>query len=341
MNKKKQSKRPKLKNKEDKRRILARIIKDFQKYHSIIVARSNKATASYINKLKMNLILEEIDASIIFGNHALVKKAIEWFTKSPRRSDRDADLAVGLEKKFWLSKLLPFLKGNIALILTNTNFDEFKPILKKNSEDGISKAGDKALEDIYIEEGPTFLDAGKIDIFHKLNIPVIIERASIKVTRRYLLCEKGKKIQESIGILMRILDYKHPTFLYKKDFQMIAVVDKSGVLYEEQINMERNDILNIFTEHCSKLIGMSVGLNLVNQASVPYIIRENFLLLMSLGYSSGHIFKEIQKIRDEVKAHRKRLLEQASENNDDEPVEEEPEDVSSVSLHLFSDTDSD
>lgn len=121
-----------------------------------------------------------------------------------------------------LKKFIPLNIGNYGLIFTKLDAYEVMNIIGEFIVETPIKVGMEAPHDIILPYGPTGLDTGKIDLFHKLNIPVKIIRGQLEIAKTNLspeslvLVKRGEKVKPNECLVCRTLNYSFKRSMFLK-----------------------------------------------------------------------------------------------------------------------------
>lgn len=99
-------------------------------------------------------------------------------------------------------------------------------------------------------------------------------------------------------------------------------------------------VLKYFENGVRTLTGLSLGINLPNQLSLPHMFGNAFMGLMALGVASGYEFKQLKTA---MNAAANAPVQTQAAAGDEEKEEEEPEEEDaevSMGAGLFGDDDS-
>lgn len=276
---------------------------------------------------------------MIIGKNTLICKAIEWMTEAPVKGDPNFERRSQITLKPELKNLVDYIKFNVGLIFSQENYQSLRTLIESEVMEMPAKAGVNAPCNVSLPAGPTSLDAGKIDIFHKLNIPVKISRGTIEIQKEFPIIAKNERVTEAAALMCRTLNMM--PFRYTLEFKYVYL-SSGQVIDENIIAMSEDTILDFFKGGVRALTGLSLGASFPNRLAVPHMVSGAFKIMLSLGIASGYEFKQLKEAQ-EASAN---AVAAGPAGGDDAPAEEaeaEAEDEEeSVSMGgLFSDSDSD
>merc|ERR1712054_246237 len=93
-----------------------------------------------------------------------------------------------------------------------------------------ARTGVDAPCDVVIPAGPTGIEVGKIDLFHKLNISCKTVRSAIEVVKEVKIITKGEKVGEGATRMCKLLSIV--PFEYSLTFKYVYL---GGVILDSQI----------------------------------------------------------------------------------------------------------
>jgi len=96
--------------------------------------------------------------------------------------------------------------------------------------------------DVVIPAGPTGIEVGKIDLFHKLNISCKTVKSAIEVVKEVKIITKGEKVGEGATQMCKLLNIV--PFEYKLEF--LSVYMEGVILDKSVIDMPLEDVLEKF-----------------------------------------------------------------------------------------------
>jgi large subunit ribosomal protein L10 len=112
-----------------------------------------------------------------------------------------------LEGNSSVKKLEPYVKGNIALIMTNEDPNALYNIISSNVMKLGAKPNQVSPEDIFIESGETSIAPGQaVTDLKSAGIDVKIDKGKVVISKSKVLVAKGAKITTPIAKALKMLD---------------------------------------------------------------------------------------------------------------------------------------
>merc|ERR1712007_264673 len=145
--------------------------------------------------------------------------------------------------------------------------------------------------DVVLPVGPTGVEVGKIDLFHKLNIQCKTVKSAIEINKEVKIISRGEKVSEGATQMCKLLQIV--PFEYSLTFQYVYI---NGVVLDQSIiEMPLSDITDSFEQYAGFLTALSLGADIPNALSVPQFIANGFKNLLAIGSESGYEFAELKQ----------------------------------------------
>lgn len=202
-----------------KKRIVNRLCDCFLKYQQIIVVKLDNVSNSQIQNARSALRKSDNPGVMIVGKNTLIHKALDWVTSKPEPNSPHYEQRKNVGYRPELAALKPAIKLNVGLIFSDDDFQKLREVVEAEVVEMVAKAGVLAPCDVDLPAGPTGLDAGKIDLFHKLNINVKIAKGTIEIQKDFPIIQKGEKVTEAAALMCRTLNLT--PFRYNLGFKYV------------------------------------------------------------------------------------------------------------------------
>merc|ERR1712007_122103 len=195
-------------------------------------------------------------------------------------------------KNTLIKKALKFLmKLNVGLIFSEEPYLDLKKKIEAEKISMPARTGVISPTDVVIPAGPTGIEVGKIDLFHKLNIQCKTVKSAIEISKEIRIISKGEKVTEGATQLCKLLQIV--PFEYSLSFQNVYI---DGIVLDQSIiDMPETDITDAFEKYSGFLTAASLGANIPNTLSVPHFIGNAFKSLLAIGAESGYSFKALEQ----------------------------------------------
>ncbi|GMG17928.1 unnamed protein product [[Candida] boidinii] len=123
------------------------------------------------------------DAVVLMGKNTMVRRALRGFiAENPD-----------------FEKLLPFVRGNIGFIFTNSDLKTIRDVIIANKVAAPARAGAIAPADVFVPAGNTGMEPGKTSFFQALGVPTKIARGTIEITNDVKILTKDQKFSQLIS----------------------------------------------------------------------------------------------------------------------------------------------
>merc|ERR1711920_399879 len=179
---------------------------------------------------------------------------------------------------------------NVGLIFSEEPYNELRTKIEAQKISMPARTGVLSPTDVVIAPGPTGIEVGKIDLFHKLNIQCKTVKSAIEISKEVKIIERGVKVTEGATQLCKLLQIV--PFEYSLTFQKVYI---DGVILDQDIiEMPMSDITASFEKYAGYLTAVSMGANIPNALSVPQFIANGFKPMLAIGSESGYSFRQLE-----------------------------------------------
>lgn len=240
---------------EKKKQKLKEVRQELKKYRVIGIIDMHKLPARQLYEIKKKL---REDAVIKMVKKRLIKLAF-----------RDS----GLKD---IEELDRHVKGEPALMLSNTNPFKFAKIIDASKSKAFAKAGDIAPSDIVIRAGPTSLSPGPvIGELQRVKIPASVEGEKIAVRQDTVVARKGDVIEKPLADV-----------LAKLGVEPIEIGLNLLAAWEDGYVYEQNLLFMPAEKYISDL--KAAGMHAFNLAfSMNYYTKDNITLFLSKAHQEA------------------------------------------------------
>jgi len=313
-----------------KRDIVSRLCECFGKFNQIVVVSLDNVSTNQIHAARDILRSGENKGEMIIGKNTLIKKALKFKTEAPNPSSDDYEDHCKWEQDEKLLPLIPLMKLNVGLIFSNEPYLELREKIEAQKIQMPARTGIPAPCDVVLPVGPTGVEVGKIDLFHKLNIQCKTVKSAIEINKEVKIISRGEKVSEGATQMCKLLQIV--PFEYSLTFQYVYI---DGVVMDQSvIEMPLEKVTDAFESYCGFLTALSLGADIPNSLSVPQFIANGFKTLLAIGSESGYEFEQLKQVMNqaanavnevvEVKADAKK---EEAKVEAEEEEEEEDEDM--------------
>jgi large subunit ribosomal protein LP0 len=203
-------------------------------------------------------------AEILMGKNTLMRKCL-----------RDMSEEAGEEGDAGLLALVEVIKGNIGFVFTDQDAATVRDLLEEDKVQAPAKSGQFAPVDVWIDAGPTGMDAQKTSFFQALNLPTKIIKGDINILTKQKICTTGDKVGVSEAKLLNMLDIS--PFFYGMILE--NCYDSGSVFPPSVLNVTTATLLAHFGTGLSTIASIGLALGIPNKASVVHSIVNGFKMV--------------------------------------------------------------
>merc|ERR1719369_69327 len=198
-----------------------------------------------------------------------------------------------LENNPNLERLLPHIRGNVGMVLTNEDLVEIRDLILANKVAAPARAGAIAPCIVTVPAQNTGLGPEKTSFFQALSIPTKISRGTIEIVNDIQLLKEGDKVGMSEATLLNMLNIS--PFTYGLVIQ--HVYDQGTVYSPKVLDIKEEDILVSFREGLSKFTAACLYVGFPTMASVPQSIAKGFKKLLAVAAGTDYTFTEAEYMK--------------------------------------------
>lgn len=247
-------------------------------YKKVLVVTGDNVGSFHFQQIRHALVGLAV---IVMGKNTLMRKVIRKL----------------IEENPELENLLPHIKGNIGLVLTNKDLNEVRKKLVENRKPAAAKVGAIAPCDVIIEAGPTGMEPTQTSFLQALNIASKINKGQVEIVSDVHLIKVGQKVGSSEATLLQKLNIT--PFSYGLE---VKIVYDHGAIYDQKIlDLTDADILKKFTGAVARLTAVSLALGYPTLASVPHSIIRGYKNVVAVSLATEYTFKGTEKLKEYLK----------------------------------------
>jgi large subunit ribosomal protein LP0 len=263
---------------EKKRKYFEKLNGLLSQYKRILIVTANNVGSFHFQQIRHALVGLAV---IVMGKNTLMRKVIRKL----------------IEETPELENLLPHIKGNIGLVLTNKDLNDVRKRLLENRKPAAAKVGAIAPCDVILEAGPTGMEPTQTSFLQALNIQSKINKGQVEIVSDVHLLKVGQKVGNSEATLLQKLNIT--PFSYGLEVKMVY---DHGAVYEQKIlDLTDADILKKFTAGVSRLTAVSLSLGYPTLASVPHSIIRGYKNVAAVSLATEYTFKGTEKLKEYLK----------------------------------------
>merc|ERR1712226_1403902 len=279
---------------ERKQNLVRRLCECFTNFNQIIMVQLDNVSTNQIHKARLALRDSSNKGEMIIGKNTLIKKALKFKTETPEPGHQDYDDHKNWTQDTGLEVLKEYMKLNVGLIFSDESYMDLREKVEAEVVKQPARTGVTAPCDVVIPAGPTGIEVGKIDLFHKLNISCKTVKSAIEVVKPVQIITKGQKVGEGATRMCKVLNII--PFEYSLTFQQVYL--DGVILNQDIIEMPMDAVLDAFKSHSSVLTHVSLGANIPNALSVPHFLANAFKKCLAIGEATGYSFKQLEDAKN-------------------------------------------
>merc|ERR1712066_233152 len=274
-----------------KRDIVNRLCECFTKYKQCVVVALDNVSTNQIHAARKILSGDEFKGEMIIGKNTLIKKALKFMCEEPNPSSPDYEDHKKWEQNTKWENLVPLMKLNVGLIFSEAPYMDLREKIEAEKIKMPARTGVISPCDVVLPVGPTGVEVGKIDLFHKLNIQCKTVKSAIEINKEVKIITKGEKVSEGATQMCKLLQIV--PFEYSLTFQYVYI--DGVVLDQDIIEMPLDKVADSFEQYAGFLTALSLGADIPNALSVPQFIANGFKTLLAIGSESGYEFDALKQ----------------------------------------------
>merc|ERR1712087_912038 len=273
-----------------KRNIVTKLCECFTKYNQVVVVSLDNVSTNQIHAARKILAEGEYKGEMIIGKNSLIRKALKFVTEAPQAGSDDYEDHKNWKQNPKLESLKELMVLNVGLIFSEEPYNELRVKIEAQKISMPARTGVLSPTDVVIAPGPTGIEVGKIDLFHKLNIQCKTVKSAIEISKEVKIITKGEKVTEGATQLCKLLQIV--PFEYSLTFQKVYI---DGVILDQDIiEMPMSQITDQFEKFAGYLTAASLGASIPNSLSVPQFIANGFKTMLAIGSESGYSFRQLE-----------------------------------------------
>ncbi|RLG19038.1 50S ribosomal protein L10 [Nanoarchaeota archaeon] len=254
---------------EQKQKQVDELAKLFSRFKTVGVIDLRDLPARQYNTIRKNL---RSAVRIVFCKKSVIIRALE---------------------KSGMNKLIEYVQGIPALVLTDMDSFRLMKLIKKNYTPTYAKAGQIAPEDIVIKAGPTPFGPGPIlSEFGNVGIPVKVVSGKITVMSDTTVVKKGEEISAPIANILLKLGIEP----MKVGLNLVATIENGTLFKREVLDVDEEEFINkVYNAHLDA-VKLAFGLSFPTRETVDMLIADAHAKARALAVSVPIVSKDT--IRD-------------------------------------------
>ncbi|NHK31484.1 MAG: 50S ribosomal protein L10 [Asgard group archaeon] len=228
-----------------KKKQLAELIILLQQYKNIGITRIENIASKTIQRLRYEL---RQDAILKVAKNTIMKLALEEISKK----DKD------------IKKLLKYVDGSCAFILTNGNPFKVANYLEKNKIPTAAKEGQIATKDVTVTARDTgFAPGPVIGELQSIGLKTRIEGGTIKIIEDSIVCKSGERVSKTLANVLGRLGVEP----FDAGLSVDAIYSTGSLLKHDELIVDFDEIMSNLVKAHQNAYAISL------EAAIP--IKEN------------------------------------------------------------------
>ncbi|AFM98606.1 60S acidic ribosomal protein P0 [Encephalitozoon hellem ATCC 50504] len=257
--------------KERKEATYERAMRLFKTYNKFALVGIENVVSTQLKDIKRQW---GSDVEFLMGKNSAIKRAM-------------ADLG-----KPEITDILELIKGDVCFVFFKGDVRDIKKAIDENVREACAKVGNVAQKDVWVDNCITGMTPDKTSYFQVLGIATKITKGKVEIISPYKVLSEGDRVGPSQANLLGMLNIK--PFSYKMTMHKVY---ENGVIYDSSlIDVEKEDILSTLRSAISSIAAISLGADVVTQASMPYNIRNTFKDILEISLGADFMIKEYSMV---------------------------------------------
>jgi len=248
-----------------------------EEYRSIFIVTVDNVSSQQMHEIRQALRGEGV---VLMGKNTMVRRAIKGFLSDSPEYER----------------LLPFVKGNVGFVFTNSDLKTIRDQILANKVAAPARAGAVAPGDVYVPAGNTGMEPGKTSFFQALGVPTKIARGTIEITTDLKLVEAGSKVGASEATLLNMLNISPFTY----GMGISQVYDQGNTFPPSVLDIEESQLLKAFSSAINAIACISLAANFPTLPSVIHSVVNSYKNVLAVAVETEYSWPEIEALKDRI-----------------------------------------
>lgn len=248
-----------------------------EEYKSIFIVGVDNVSSQQMHEIRHALRGEAV---VLMGKNTMVRRALKTFISDSPEYER----------------LLPFVKGNVGFVFTNSDLKNIRDKILENKVAAPARAGALAPADVWVPAGNTGMEPGKTSFFQALGVPTKIARGTIEITADLKLVEAGTKVGPSEATLLNLLNISPFTY----GLAIEQVYDQGNTFPPEVLDVGEDQLLKAFGTAISTVASVSLAIGYPTLPSVMHSFVNGYKKVVSVAIETDFSWPEIDELKDRI-----------------------------------------
>lgn len=265
---------------ERKQTYYAQLTEYLNTYKTIIIVGADNVGSNQLQRVRI-LLRNSPKAFVLMGKNTMARNCI-------RRA---------AENNPKLKNLEDLVRGNMGFVFTNDDPKAVRDAIATCKVPAAARAGTIAPVDVFVPPGPTGMDPSQTAFFQALNIGTKIVKGAIEIINQVHLLKPGDKVGNSEVALLSKLNIKPFTF----GLQLLAVYEDGSQYSPTVLDLTTEALVGKFLNASNRVAAISLATGYPTLASLPHLVSNGYLKLLSLSLATDYTFERAQKMKDFLK----------------------------------------
>jgi large subunit ribosomal protein LP0 len=249
-------------------------------YARMFVVELDNVTSNQMHQVRIAM---RGKAEMFVGKNTMVRFVIKKFGEE--------------HKNQALFALADELEGNVALIFTNEDLRDVRPIILANRKEAPARVGSIAQRTVVVPAGPTGLEPTQTSFFQALQIPTKINKGAVEIMTDVTILTEGHKCGASQVALLNKLNVR--PFSY--GLVIRKLYDDGSVLAPSILDISKDDVKDILVSAIQNIAAVGLATGIPNKASFPHILADAFKNLLAVAVETSYDFPQAKQIKEVLK----------------------------------------
>lgn len=248
-----------------------------EEYKSIFIVGVDNVSSQQMHEIRQSLRGQGV---VLMGKNTMVRRAIKGFISDAPEYE----------------SLLPFVKGNVGFVFTNSDLKEIRDKIFANKVAAPARAGAVAPADVFVPAGNTGMEPGKTSFFQALGVPTKIARGTIEITTELKLVEAGNKVGASEATLLNMLNISPFTY----GMGISQIYDQGNTFPPSVLDIGEEQLLKSFSSAISTIAAVSLAVNFPTLPSVMHSFVNCYKKVLAVAVQTEYGWPEIEELKDRI-----------------------------------------
>lgn len=248
-----------------------------EEYRSIFIVGVDNVSSQQMHEIRKALRGE---ATVLMGKNTMVRRAIRGF----------------LSELPQFEKLLPFVKGNVGFIFTNSDLKTIREVITSNVVAAPARAGAVAPKDVWVPAGNTGMEPGKTSFFQALGVPTKIARGTIEIVSDVKVVEANNKVGPSEASLLNMLNISPFTY----GMSVVQVYDNGQIFPASILDITDDELVGHFVKAINTIASISLASGYPTIPSVGHSVVNHYKNVLALSIATDYTFEGSEAIKDRL-----------------------------------------